>query len=195
MLENNYDGVVKALEIVDMTPDDAKITAEEYSAFAHGITPSGELEVAAWEGYYVTNPLPNGQAFALLIRSSDNTVYWGPVEGFAEKHWSQCKVDYHLGSNATLCFSSSAGDVTLTFSRNVDEETGDCSNNTVKVRLFYHPQHIVYLTVGNRVLLESLYSQELRQFHPFPLPGLPFSAMAMAMKAHSSTLWKGSKSS
>jgi hypothetical protein len=133
ILANNSTAITDALEIIDMSPDDVELSEEEYSAFVHGRTPSGELEVTAWGGYYVTHPLPNGKVFALLIRSFDNRVYWGPEEDFADKYWSKCEVDYSLGSNATLCFSSSDGDVTLSFSCFYEDETGEIRGTSVEV--------------------------------------------------------------
>ncbi|KAM6497704.1 hypothetical protein JOM56_005652 [Amanita muscaria] len=132
VLENNHDAVAEALEIIDMLPEDVDLSEEEFSAFACGLTPSGGLEVTAWEGYYLTDPLPDGKVFALLICSFDNRVYWGPEEGFANKYWSKHEVNYHLGPHATLCFSSTAGEVALSFSRDLDEETGRFGKNTVK---------------------------------------------------------------
>jgi hypothetical protein len=122
-------------------PEEAELSEAEFLAFGQGLTPSGELEVTAWEGYYTTDPLPNGDVFALLISSARNRVYWGREYGFMDGYWSECEVDYYLGPNATLSFSSSDGeDVTLSFSRIFDEETGDASMTKVTVLLSYRLQ-------------------------------------------------------
>jgi hypothetical protein len=115
--------MISAFELIDLMPEDIAISEAEFSAFAQGLTPSGELEVTAWEGYYVTDPLPSGDIYALLISSYDNRAYWGLEEGFIDCY-SECEVDYYLGPHATLYFPSSAGKVMLSFSRFFDERTG-----------------------------------------------------------------------
>lgn len=138
MLANDNKAVADALDIIDLSFDDVALTKDEVLAFLRGQTLSGEFEITSWDGYYVTNPLPSNETFALLISSRDNRVFWGPVDGFFLKNWSNCEVKYQVGSNTSLSFSSPAGDATLSFSRDVDDLDGSTGESTFKVRSFGH---------------------------------------------------------
>ncbi|KAG6819309.1 hypothetical protein H0H93_013135 [Arthromyces matolae] len=133
VLADDMKAIASALELIGKFPEDVELTQDEFMAFAHGIGPTGELELSSWGGYYTTDPLPDGRVFALLISSFDNRVFWGPEEGFADKYWSHCQVDYHFGPDAILCFSYD-GDVTLSFSRLVDLDDDDLKFSNVRVK-------------------------------------------------------------
>ncbi|KAG6826787.1 hypothetical protein H0H92_014395 [Tricholoma furcatifolium] len=133
VLADDSKAIASALELIGKFPEDVELRQDEFMAFTHGVTPAGELELSSWGGYYVTDPISDGRVFALLISSYDNRVFWGPEEGFADKYWSECAVDYHFGPNATLCFSSD-GDVTLSFSRVVGLSEDDLKFSDVRVK-------------------------------------------------------------
>ena len=162
MLANDDKAISKALGIIDLSPDDVDLSKEELVAFIRGRTLSGGLEIASFEGYYETEPL-SGQVFALLIMSVGNRIFWGPVEGFSAKNWSKCQVEYQLGSDATVSFPSSAGNVVLSFSRDFDENEVIIGNGSFTVRPFGYLQWTDCLTTSNRVLSKISRSPDLKQ--------------------------------
>lgn len=156
--------IAKALGIIDLSPDDPEVdlSKEEVIAFMRGRTPDGRLEITSLEGFYVFNPLPSRQVFALLISSVDNRIFWGPVKDILSNNRSRSEVEYQLGSNATVSFSSTAGNVVLSFSRDFDVTKGTVGNGSFTVRPFGYLQWIDFLTTGNRVLSTKTTSLELK---------------------------------
>ena len=162
MLANDDKAISKALGIIDLSPDDVDLSKEELVAFIRGRTLSGGLEIASFEGYYETEPL-GGQVFALLILSVGSRIFWGPVEGFFAKNWSNSEVKYQLKSDTTISFTSTAGDVVLSFSRDFDDDSGVVGKSDFNVRSFGYLQRTDCLTISNRVLSTKSTSPELKQ--------------------------------
>ena len=130
--KDDTDGVQNALDLVNLGAEDFHLTDDEIENLFRGVTPAGAIELTTWQGYYVTEPLPNGDKYALLIASLNNTAYWGP-ENKLISNFKKFQVSYHLPTDGTLRFSTAAGDITLNFSRTYDAEKGDASLNSFKV--------------------------------------------------------------
>ena len=133
VIKDDPDAVQEALDIVDLGADDLHLTDGELESFARGVIPSGSLELTSWEGYYVTDPLPNGDKYALFITAIDNGIFWGP-ESQLMNDFPSHEVSYQLHDDGTLHFSTPSGDIALTFSREHDTEAFTVSVGSFKVR-------------------------------------------------------------
>lgn len=162
-----HKGLVKAFQAISSRPQAFEISPEEYNAFLRGLTPSGELEVVAWAGYYETDPLPDGQVFALLISQSDNSVYWGPADGFLKEHVLECKVKEYSIDKGILTFSSAGKDVTLSFLRDYDEGEDKIHTIDIKVRLFL--TRVRYKLISYRWTQVSVGGSEARAVRSIPI--------------------------
>lgn len=112
-------GVDHALDAKDLIIDDLNLTDDEMKAFMKGFISTGELDITLWEGYYVADPLANGDTYAMFIVSNDNSVYWG-LKSDLLANFTKYSVTYTLATDGNLKFSTSAGDVSLLFSRDYD---------------------------------------------------------------------------
>ena len=162
VLANDEKAVANALGKIGKSPNEVNLSKEEFVAFMRGRTPSGGLEITSFEGYYETESF-SGQVFAVLILSVSNRIFWGPARDFFRHNWSKNEVEYQLGSDATVSFPSSAGNVVLSFSRDFDEKEGTVGNGSFTVGPFGYLQWTDCLTTSNRVLSKISRSPDLKQ--------------------------------
>ena len=133
--KDDDDGVDYALDAKDLIVDDLDLTDDEMKGFMKGFVSTGELDITLWEGYYETDALSNGDIYAMFIVSVDNQVYWGLKDELLAG-FTNYSVTYTLSTDGNLNFSTSAGDISLLFSRDYDfdKSTVGLGTFTVSVR-------------------------------------------------------------
>ncbi|KAH7097573.1 hypothetical protein BKA62DRAFT_423872 [Auriculariales sp. MPI-PUGE-AT-0066] len=126
--KNDREGFLDALDEAGLSASSFTFTDDEHKAFMSGYTPSGELELTVWGGYYETDALPSGEVYGLIVVSNKNQVFWGGRNIASDPE----EVSYTLAADGTLSFETKAGPVRLSFERNYSLEDGTISSSRFK---------------------------------------------------------------
>ncbi|GJJ13683.1 hypothetical protein Clacol_007939 [Clathrus columnatus] len=143
VIENDYDLFLNALYDANLDIEDVTLSDAELDNFIKGVTPSGELDITTWEGYYEAISADSANladSIAFLIFSKTRGVYWGSRSEILSDVPGNYKVDYTLTSDGKINFSATNGNsVSITLTRTFDEAT---DNFDIKFSAAYNGQTI-----------------------------------------------------
>ncbi|GJJ09106.1 hypothetical protein Clacol_003328 [Clathrus columnatus] len=127
ILENDDQLFLNAVKKANLTVEDLTLSDVEFDNLVKGIKPSGELDIATWEGYYEVDTGSDTEPYAFLILSTTESVYWGSRSRIMDGP-GDCIVQHSLSSDGKLNFSTPTdGSVSITLTRTYDDTTGTMS--------------------------------------------------------------------